>query len=185
MSNTPAIPDFEKFAQEVKQKILVVAQVEGQRFIQSNFDRQGFTDAIFEPWPLRNPNLDVGRPVLRDTSNLRGSITSNKNQAKLEVTFVSDVIYADIHNKGGAFTVSAGMKKFFWAKFYQSGGKGVKESQLNPVQRFYKNMALLKAGTKITIPKRQFMGDSAFFADKLADDIATLIAGEFNNIGSI
>lgn len=182
MSNTPAIPDFDKFAQEVKRKILVVAQVEGQRFIQSNFDKQGFTDTGFEAWPLRNPNLDAGRPILRDTSNLRGSITSKKNEANMEVTFSTDVIYAQIHNQGGEITVTPAMKKFFWAQFYQSGGKGLKEAQLNPLQRFYKGMALMSAGKKIKIPKRQFIGDSAFFANKLNADIATLISDEFKNI---
>ena len=55
--------------------------------------------------------------------------------------------YAEIHNQGGTIRITEGMRKFFWAQYYET-----KDS-------YWKNMALHK-GSSITIPKREFIGDS-------------------------
>lgn len=73
------------------------------------------------------------------------------------------------HNEGGTITVTAKMKRYFWAKYHEAGGKikykksGVmsKSSQrASDEAEFYKALALMKVGTKITIPERRFIGDS-------------------------
>ena len=42
------------------------------------------------------------------------------------VRFSSYVPYAAIHNEGGKITVTGKMKKFFWAKFKETGEVGWK-----------------------------------------------------------
>ena len=112
-----------------------------------------------------------GKKILLGTGNLVDSICI-QNLTSNQVTFgisQSDIArYAKIHQTGGEITVTPKMKKFFWAMYYQSSGsvkktKTGKESkskaniQLNGDAAFYKAMALKKVGSKITIPKREFM----------------------------
>jgi hypothetical protein len=68
---------------------------------------------------------------------------------------------------GGTITVTAKMKRFFWAKYYEASGKvklkksgGITRASLryNEEAEFYKALALMKTGSKITIPQRQFIG---------------------------
>ena len=55
--------------------------------------------------------------------------------------------YAETHNKGADIKVTEKMRKYFWAKYSETGDE------------FYKNMALHKSDT-ITIPKREYIGKS-------------------------
>lgn len=63
------------------------------------------------------------------------------------------------------------MKKFWWAKYYEFAGrikktKGGKTSQskanllTNAKAEYCKRMALMEVGSKVKIPKRQFIGES-------------------------
>lgn len=83
----------------------------------------------------------------------------------------TDVPYSGIHNDGGVITVTRKMKKFWWAKYYEFAGmttktKGGKVSNsarnraINAKAEFCRNMALMRIGAKITIPKRQYLGES-------------------------
>ena len=79
---------------------------------------------------------------------------------------------SEIQNNGGTITVTPQMKKFFWAKFYEFSNKktysirkkaenNTKQNRtLNSKADFFRALALMKVGSKITIPKRQFMGNS-------------------------
>ena len=62
--------------------------------------------------------------------------------------FTTSEPYAAIHNEGGTITVTKQMNAFFWAKFKDTG------------QPHWKRLALVKVGSKLTIPKRQFIGTS-------------------------
>lgn len=86
------------------------------------------------------------------------------------IRFSSDLPYAAIHNDGGQITVTAKMKSYFWARYYEATGKvsrttiGEKRKTkkniiLSSEADFYKAMALKKIGSKINIPQRQFIGD--------------------------
>jgi hypothetical protein len=80
-------------------------------------------------------------------------------------------------NAGGEIKVTAKMKRFFWAKYYESAGKvryykrdGKKGEKKGSVTRgtqkeagaavFYKALALKKVGDTIVIPERRFIGDA-------------------------
>lgn len=75
-------------------------------------------------------------------------------------------------NEGGVIKVTARMKKFFWAKYYETGGrvkykKNGSKSQSRALQsasaesQFWKMMALKKIGSVIKIDARRFIGDHA------------------------
>lgn len=105
-----------------------------------NFERGAFFN---EPWPDKRD----GEPShLQKTGTLRKSIESVITGNRLK--FSSSEPYAAIHNEGGTITVTKQMNAYFWAKFKQSG------------QQHWKYLALVKVGSKITIPKRQFIGSS-------------------------
>ena len=90
---------------------------------------------------------------------------------------LTDLPYAAIHNDGGEIVVTAKMKRYFSAKFYESQGgferkKGIakrplsdggfyawtSKMNLTPVAEFWRFMALKRAGTTIRIPRRRFLG---------------------------
>lgn len=113
--------------------------------LSDEFDRNFSNGSFFgEPWP----NKKTGEPShLVKSGKLRRSIRSviSKNSVK----WTSSEVYAAIHNEGGTITVTERMKKYFWAMF--------KKTKLPS----FKRMALMKVGSKIKIPKRQFIGDHA------------------------
>ncbi len=103
-----------------------------------NFSRGGF---FGKTWRKRR---DGTATHLNNTGTLRRSISAKVHGHSL--TFTSSTPYSVIHNEGGTITVTAKMKKYFWAMFKKTGKKE------------YKYMALMKTGSKITIPQRQYLG---------------------------
>lgn len=102
------------------------------------------------------------------TGQLRNSLSYNVGEDFIR--WSSSLPYASIHNEGGEITVTAKMKSFFWAMYYKASGamtktKGGKVSaskrnqNLSVEAQQWKNMALMKIGSKIKIPQRQFIGD--------------------------
>lgn len=147
---------------DLNKKILTDLKVELSEEFDRNFERKAF---FTKRWKDRK--LDGRGSLLLTTGKLRRSIRANVD--KESVTWSSSEPYAAIHNYGGRITVTAKMKRFFWAKFYElSGriryrkdGKTSKSSQKYSRQaEFYRNLALMKIGSKIEIPQRQFLGDS-------------------------
>lgn len=128
-----------------------------------NFERGSFFGE--EKWPkstrpgAKTPLIDSG--ALR--RSVRGTVRRNT------VQFSSSLPYASIHNEGGTLTVTTRMKKYFWAKYRQATGslsttktgkvsRSKRNLRLSDLAQFYKAMALKKAGSKIEIPRRQFLG---------------------------
>lgn len=145
----------------------------GDEFDQ-NFERQAF---FTKAWARRRSPLRPGGHILIDTGALRKSISSRSDESS--ITFYSDLPYAAIHNEGGEIKVTARMKRYFRAKFYESMGMTKKQEgkhrtlsdggfyawtskmNLNPNAEFWRAMALMKEGKVIKIPKRQFLGMSS------------------------
>ena len=118
-----------------KQKILNDLRVELSDEFDRNFQRKAF---FSQPWPPRKMN---GRgSVLMVTGKLRRSIRSRVTSDS--VFWETSEKYAAIHNYGGTIRVTAKMKKFFWYKYKAT-----------------RDEALMKTGSVITIPQRQFLGD--------------------------
>lgn len=146
----------------------------GDEFDQ-NFERQGF---FSQAWERRKSPTRPGGHILVDTVGLRRSIRSEIRDSS--IVFLSDHPAAAIHNEGGEIIVTEKMIRFFRAKFYESqGGFGRKKGgsdrptlsngafyawtskmSLNTISEFWRNMALMKVGSKIRIPQRKFLGAS-------------------------
>ena len=131
-----------------------------------NFERQAF---FSEAWQRRRTPTRPGGHILVDTGGLRRSITSRETANS--IVFRSDHPAAAIHNEGGEIKVTAKMKKFFWYKYYSTTGsfgrrkdgtrrKDKRNVQLSTEAEFWKHLALMKVGSTIRIPRRQFLGNA-------------------------
>lgn len=144
-----------------------------------NFQRKAFFNKKWRQTKLINRR---GSLMMR-TSQLRRSI--QMRQGSQSVSWSSSRIDASMHNEGGKITVTAKMKKYFWAMYINVAGieknesgktdwknttkikKGLngsyKLTKSNKVvaseAEQWKALALMKEGDKITIPQRQFIGD--------------------------
>ena len=126
-----------------------------------NFERKAFFERKWKP----RRNEGKGSLMLQTGKlrrSLRGRVTGNS------VTWTSSEPYANIHNQGGTITVTAKMRRFFWAKYYELGGKikykkkgGMSKAsiKISKEAEYYRALALKKVGSRITIPQRQFIGD--------------------------
>ncbi|WP_281237859.1 hypothetical protein [Flavobacterium praedii] len=133
-----------------------------------NFERKGFFD---KKWKGTNLPNQRGSLLMR-SGKLRRSIMSRQNG--VSVTWSSSIPYASINNNGGEIEVTAKMKSFFWAMFYKADGaitmkrnsdKEVvmretdRNKKLSSEAQQWKNLALMKIGSKMKIEQRQFIGD--------------------------
>ena len=129
-----------------------------------NFVRQSY---LGRAWQRRKTPIGDGS-LLQKSGALRKSIRSPRT-SDTGITFSSTLPYAGIHNEGGEIEVTAKMKRFFWAKYYEATGSvsrrkdGTESRSKRNVARsaaaeFYKRMALMKVGQKIQMPERRFIG---------------------------
>jgi len=111
-----------------------------------NFERKAFFDKAWRQTKLINRR---GSLMMR-TAQLRRSI--QMRQGSQSISWRSSRIDASMHNEGGEITVTAKMKKYFWAMYMREGKTGIEAEQ-------FKAMALKKVGSKMEITQRQFIGD--------------------------
>lgn len=153
-----------------------------------NFERQGF---FSEAWQRRKSPLRPGGHLLVDTGALRRSVKSRSSASS--ITFYSDLPYASIHNDGGEIKVTARMKRYFWARYYEARGSfgwrkngtrrnDKKNRQLTTEAEFWKAMALMKVGKTIKIPRRRFLGASPEVEAAVREIIEENLNDYFNNI---
>lgn len=107
--------------------------------INDNFKKQSFDG---RPW--KGKQLNDGRSLLVKSGKLRRSIRLAEASWR-RIVISTDMPQAKIHNDGGEISVTAKMKKFFWAKY---------QNTQNP---YWKKLALTKK-QKLKIPQRRFMG---------------------------
>lgn len=154
-------------------------RVEAKEEFDMNFKREAFFN---EKWKRRKGDTDETRGLLVQSGTLRRSIRSQIMEGGKGVEITSSVPYAKIHNEGGSITVTRRMKGYFWIKYRQAvggiartkGGKARnsrKNRQISRDAEFYKAMALKKTGSRIMIPRRQFIGRHPDL-EKLLDEIA-------------
>jgi len=145
-------------------RLLTDLKVELTDEFDRNFQRKAFFD---RSWPAEGHHNSKGSQLIR-SGKLRRSI--NPSTHGHEIHWESTEPYADIQNSGGEITVTTKMKKYFWAKYYEltkgittkkdgSTRSTAQNRALSADAQFYKNLALMKVGSKIKIPARQFIGD--------------------------
>lgn len=130
-------------ANKLKADILNDMRVDLSEEFDRNFERKAF---FSNKWKPRAHNYPRGS-LLMVSSALRRSIKGGAETLENGVRFSSAVPYASIHNEGGKITVTAKMKRYFWAKFMQTKDES------------WRRMALMKVGKVITMPERRFIGD--------------------------
>ncbi|MCQ2147664.1 MAG: phage virion morphogenesis protein [Bacteroidales bacterium] len=173
--------------QIIIKRILKDIQVELSDEFDQNFEREAF---FSEAWARRKSPTRPDGHILVDTGNLRRSIQSRTTDNS--ITFFTTEPYAEIHNDGGEIVVTAKMKKYFWHKYYEATGSfGRKKDgsrrndkrtvQLSTEAEFWKFMALKKAGTKIRIPRRRFLGTSPEVEKAVRDIIEENLEGYIEN----
>ena len=152
--NTP-IPDFLVATKSIRSQTARMAASEAVKFFKESFVNQGFTDSSLNPW-TKSTSPFAGKRSLYKSGNLMRSI-KKETETNKKVVVIADSDYAKIHNEGGYITVTEAMKAHFWKRFYElGGGKGRAKKKA----MYCRGMALKKVGSKIKIPKRQFMGNS-------------------------
>lgn len=167
--------DLDQQTRAIFQSILRDIQVElGDEFDQ-NFERQAF---FSQAWQRRKSPTRPGGLILVDSGGLRRSVRSEIRESS--IVFLTDHPAAAIHNEGGEIKVTARMKRYFRAKFYEAqGGFGRKKGDpnrptlpdgafyawtskmsLNTISEFWRIMSMIKVGSTIKIPQRKFLGAS-------------------------
>lgn len=140
-----------------------------------NFRDGGWLDGGLHPWKRtrrqdgKSPDAKYG-PLTSRRDHLMHSIQSTTGPGT--VTVENPVPYAQVHNDGAKIPVTKKMKKYAWFKFYSLSGfkKGHKKDKVPPEAEVWKGLALTKKKT-LTIPQRQFMGDSAELRTKVSKAI--------------
>lgn len=160
--------------------ILTDIKVELSQEFDQNFERKAFFD---EKWKDRKRH---GKGTLMVKSGkLRRSIRAKTDATS--VTWTSSEPYAGIHNEGGEITVTKKMKRFFWAKYYELGGKikykkngqmSKTSTKVSAEAEFYKALALKPVGSKISIPERRFIGNHP----KVKETVQTVIKENLNTV---
>ncbi len=172
MSKINKTPNFLKISETLKKDMVRYVTVAGVNFFQDSFQKQGFTDESFEAWDKRKNDFDPGRKILMKSSFLMNSIqVFDASQQK--ITFGSDAEHAEIHNNGGTVKINITKKarKYFWFMYKSTGIE------------MWKGLALTKKTTiTITIPKRQFIGESKTFMKELDTWVRAEIKKRFKNL---
>lgn len=179
------VPDIEKIIQhEVKElnrlKDRVLPVKVGRAVVESineNFRRGGFYNSRWKPTRRQQLGFHgvAGQygPLLSKSNHLSRSTVSIPGKG--QVTIQNSLEYAGIHNDGREIPVTSRMKRFFWAKYYETGavnpGTGNRKKPASDAEAdFWRGMALKRVGSRIKIPKRQFIGESPE-VDKIVDEI--------------
>lgn len=139
--------------------------------VRQNFRSGGFYGSSWQRTrrqqvPFKGASGSYG-PLLSKSTHLMSSTDYIPGDAR--VTIRNPVPYAAYHNEGAESQVTPKMKKYFWAKYYETAKIKKDEPEANKRRKrmrapaeaeFWRNMALKKPGSKIKIPKRQFLGPS-------------------------
>ena len=167
------VPDFSNIGKDLLKEAHRIAATESVKFFKQSFVKEGFTDISFSPWKKTTNPMASKRTLFGsgERGHLMQSIRKTE-ETPTRIVIESDKDYSEIHNEGGSITVTVQMKKFFWAKFYEFSGKvklnkegtaasyNKSNKAISVKAMFFRRMALMKVGSKLKIPKRQFMGNS-------------------------
>lgn len=186
-------------------RILEDVGVELQDEFDKNFERQGF---FSDKWARRKSPLRGDRALLIASGDLRRSIGFKTTDTG--VTLYSHLPHAAIHNDGGEITVTRKMKAYFRYRFYKAcKGEGFKRKgnmvtsgkrltdggfyawteklradkkiEMDDTAEFWRAMSMMKVGSTIKLPKRQFIGFSNEVEKCVRDVIEEDMEKYFNN----
>jgi phage gpG-like protein len=185
MENSAKAVNFNYARENLLRDTARMAAGEAVKFFKESFVKGGFTDTSFQKWADRKSPL-AGKKPLYGTGSLMQSVQKKEESSK-RVVIISDTPYSAIHNDGGTVVVTDRMKRYWWAQYYKLSGRVKKTKmgqasntaghrKLSAKAEYCKRMALMKVGSKIKIPKRQFMGESYALMKMLDGGLQTKIA---------
>ncbi len=162
-----------KKATHFKERILpAIVGTEAENHFKDSFHNEGFTDKTLEPWqdvkrrtdprPGSSKSERTRKILTGKTADLGESIRWDGNYNQL-VKIQTDVEYAQIHNEGGTV----------------SGTYSVR-AHTRTVKGKTQNVKAHTRNVNYTMPKRQFMGESAELDKKIADAIEEELDKIFN-----
>ncbi|MDR0729922.1 MAG: hypothetical protein LBF19_07375 [Prevotellaceae bacterium] len=184
MANTIQSINFDYLKENLLRDTARMAAIESVKFFKQSFRDGGFTDTALSKW--QETDNPLKRKTMFNSGVLMDSVRATEESTK-RVVVSSDTVYSAIHNEGGVITVTAQMKKYWWTQYMRFAGKvktakSGKRSQSKDKQKpstkaeFCKRMALMKVGSKIKIPQRQFMGESQTLMSRLDEKLGAKIA---------
>ncbi len=139
-------------AEKIPDKALRIIEVEGKNFITKNFQDQGFTDTSFKKWDERKTTDRKGRDLTRYRTNRKGN--------------AGDLTKFGRENQGRAILTG-----------HNTGGDKLRNSfhtrreKLQVIFTTYKEYGEFHNEGGEHLPKRQFIGKSAYLDGKIADKI--------------
>ena len=153
------LPDFNalgKGIEELLQRLPTIAGVVAVNFFQDRFNEGGWIDnSGFERWDDRkDPNANGS--ALLVSGFLKNAFDTKTGKGWVEITNYAK--YSATHNEGGIITIKVTKKarRYFWYMYKKT----------NDIR--WKHMAITKKETfTMNIPKRQFMGHSAYLLERL------------------
>lgn len=135
------LQEYNQLRNRLPNKIAITAV----NFFKRNFKVGGFVDKPFQKWKKSQMNK---RTTMVQSGNLRRAIKKLRvSRNRVVVGIGQHIPYAQIHNEGGQIPITPKMRRFFWAKFKETG------------KEHWKNMALTKK-KHLEIPQRKFIGDT-------------------------
>lgn len=168
-----------KFQKEVLDRSLDDIKVELDSEFDRNFVRKSFFNE--EKWPDRKEDDGKGS-LMQRTGGLRRSISSRKRRS--ELVYSSHKPYARIHNEGGEIKVTKKMRGYFMYRLAEiqkqlehssrkkNNGESRNDSKNRRLTKEEQLCTAIIGASKITIPKRQFIGQSKA-TDKIIREIVT------------
>lgn len=133
---------YRNFRRTVPQK----AAITMVNFFKRNFNVGGFVDVPFQRW--KKSTYPGARATMVRSGNTRREIKKIQiSESRVVVGIANHNHYAKIHNEGGKIPITPKMRRFFWAKFKETG------------KDYWKWLALTKKSF-IEIPQRKIIGDS-------------------------
>lgn len=125
---------------------------EALNFFIDSFNSQGFTDQAYAPW---QKSLKDNGATLVLSGQLRNSLHV-ENITSSSFSIVSNLPYSEIHNSGGILMITDKMRDYFYAMYKKTDD-----------EKWLALFLYSKKNSYITIPKRQFMGESAVLLREL------------------
>lgn len=181
MSNPLQLPLFKlgRLIVTLKPQLIDALGVEGVKFIDDNFKKQGFQGATFQPWVKRKSTKNANRAILVKSGVLRRSIQQTNNSDSVKLS--TDIPYARIHNEGGEIRHPYRTVDLYYTK------KGAKlklaKLQTQSQQRKATEVRHSSISNHTTkMPKRQFMGDSPVLQKSAREALIKILTTALNNI---
>lgn len=145
-----------------------IVGVEAKNFFKNSFNKQGFEDVGVEPWEKRateDKNRRQRRAILVKSARLKKSLQYKATGRGKVYVYSADVPYAKIHNEGGVINGTQSVRKH--TRTIRGKRTSVKAHQRK---------------VNITIPKRQFMGNSKTLNLRIEKELNRRINKIMNNV---